>query len=342
MNESLKVGVLGGGSFGTVLANIAASNGFPTTLWMRNTQRVESINRFHENQQYLPGVSLDPALVATDDLGATVTGSDILFVSIPSKSVVAVLHEAREFSRPEQMWISTTKGIEETRFALMSDILQRELPEARVGVLSGPNLAKELAQKSLTATVIASRDIQLREQVQQVLSCSYFRVYANTDMYGVELGGALKNIYAIISGMASALALGENTRAMLMTRSLAEMSRFAVNLGANPMTFMGLAGVGDLIVTCSSPLSRNYRVGFALAQGRDLEAIVAELGEVAEGVNTTRLVYHKALELGIEMPLVTGLYRIIYEQVPVKVVISQLMNRDQNSDVEFVLPRNPA
>lgn len=340
MNKSLNVCVLGGGSFGTALANISATNGYPTRMWMRNTDRVDEINTRHTNQQYLPDTVLHPDLTATDRLGDALQGADVILVSVPSKSFAAVMAEASTFAVPGQCWVSTTKGIEEKGFSLMSDILAREVPEARIGVLSGPNLAKEVAQKALTATVIASRDAGLRDRVQNVLSCGYFRVYASTDMYGVELGGALKNIYAIISGMAAALNLGENTRAMLITRSLAEMSRFAVNLGANPMTFIGLAGVGDLVATCSSPLSRNYRVGYALAQGKDLDDIVADLGEVAEGVNTTRLVCQKAQELDIDMPLAGGLYKIIYQQIPVKTVISQLMQRDQNSDVEFVLPRS--
>jgi glycerol-3-phosphate dehydrogenase (NAD(P)+) len=267
MNNPLNVCVLGGGSFGTALASIASANGYPTRIWMRNEQRVAEINEQHVNSQYLPGVNLHPALVATSSLAVALQDADVIFVSVPSKSFLEVMTEAKIHSRPDQCWVSTTKGIEESGFALMSDILRREVPDSAIGVLSGPNLAKEVAKKALAATVIASREAGLREKVQQVLGCSHFRVYANTDMYGVELGGALKNIYAIISGMAASLELGENTRAMLITRSLAEMSRFAVNLGANPMTFIGLAGVGDLIATCSSPLSRNYRVGFALAQG---------------------------------------------------------------------------
>lgn len=340
MTSGKSLCVLGGGSFGSALANIAAHNGYSVRLWMRNAERAEKINETHENVTYLPGIALHPGIRATTDIQEAIRGSLIVLVSIPSKSFAEVMQEARAFAEPEQYWVSTTKGIEEKRFSLMSDILKRELPDSPIGVISGPNLAKELANHALTATVVASRDSGLRDAVQDALSSDCLRVYANTDMYGVELGGALKNIYAIISGMATALRLGENTRAMLMTRSLAEMSRFAVNLGANPMTFLGLAGVGDLIVTCSSDLSRNFRVGYALAEGQELEEIIENLGEVAEGVNTTRLVHEKARELGIEMPLAAGLYKIIYEKIPVKEVVKQLMSRDQNSDVEFVLPRS--
>lgn len=192
MNKPLNVCVLGGGSFGTALANIAATNGYPTRMWMRNAERVAEINSQHTNTQYLPETRLHDDLTATDNLGEALQDADVILVSVPSKSFATVMAEASVYAVAGQCWISTTKGIEEKGFALMSDILAREVPEARIGVLSGPNLAKEVAQKALTATVIASRDAGLRERVQRVLSCGYFRVYASTDMYGVELGGALK------------------------------------------------------------------------------------------------------------------------------------------------------
>ncbi|WP_020408170.1 NAD(P)H-dependent glycerol-3-phosphate dehydrogenase [Hahella ganghwensis] len=335
----MKITVLGGGSFGTAIANIASGNNCETILWLRDEARANEINQEHVNRKYLPDTQLHQALVATTDMSEAISDADLIFVSVPSKSFRKVVQEAKKYQKPGQYWISTTKGIEESGFSLMSEILTSELEGREVGVLSGPNLAKEVAKGCLTATVIASTCEDLRTKVQEVLSSASFRVYANTDMYGVELGGALKNIYAIISGMAAALELGENTKSMLITRSLAEMSRFAVELGANPMTFLGLAGVGDLIVTCTSPLSRNYRVGYALGKGESLEETVDNLGEVAEGVNTTRIIHLKAQEMQVEMPLVKGLYKIIYEKIPVEKVITQLMLRDQNSDVEFVLPR---
>src|SRR5690606_30264976 len=176
----------------------------------------------------------------------------------------------------------------------MSQVLQREWPHTRVGVLSGPNLAREIVERKFTGTVIASGDEELRATIQKALSCDYFRVYDNPDLYGVELGGALKNIYAVASGMAAAIGVGENSRSFMLTRALAEMSRFAVGLGANPLTFLGLAGVGDLIATCSSSLSRNYRVGYELGQGKSLEQAVADLGQTAEGINTIKLVAERA------------------------------------------------
>lgn len=340
--QKQRVAVLGGGSFGTVLANLAAENGCPTTLWLRDEAQMADMSNGRENSRYLPGFRLDDALAFSTDLAATVAQADIIFVSIPSKAFRSVLQAARPHFRPEQILVSTTKGIEKGTFSLMSQILREESGVERIGVLSGPNLAKEIAGKMLSGTVIASEFAEVREQVNDVLASPYFRVFANTDVYGVELGGALKNIYAIAAGMAGALKLGENSRSMLLTRSLAEMSRFAVHLGANPMTFIGLAGVGDLIATCSSPLSRNYQVGFALGQGQRLEDVVEDLEQTAEGVNTTQMVKQKADELGVRMPIVSGLYEIIFNGRTLYDVVSSLMQASQSSDVEFVLPKPDA
>ena len=330
--------VLGGGSFGTAIANIVADNGYPVRLWMRDEDIVVAIRDTHENSRYLPGKKLNAAIHPTTSLEEAVTDATIIFVAIPSKAFRKVVQQAKPRLNSHQILVSTTKGIEAEGFLMMSQILAQEAPECQIGVLSGPNLAKEIAQRMLTGTVIASESEDVRTRVQQVLSCSYFRVYANNDVFGVELGGALKNIYAIASGMASAMGLGENTKSMLITRSLAEMSRFAARLGGNPMTFLGLAGVGDLFVTCTSPLSRNYQVGHALAKGQQLDDILANLGGTAEGVNTIRLVKEQSTVLEVYMPLVHGLHEIIFEGKQLKEVIQRLMLGEQNSDVEFVLP----
>lgn len=342
MSALEKVAVLGGGSFGTIIANMVAENGYRVSHWMRDEQRVEEIRTRRENSRYLPGYHLADALEPTTDIQQALTGAQLVFVSIPSHSFRAVIRQAAAYLTPEQMIVSTTKGIEADTFSLMSEILRDELPQGRIGVVSGPNLAKEVAQRQLTATVIASEDAELREAVQKVLHSAYFRVYASSDTYGVELGGTLKNIYAIAAGLSAAMGMGENTKSMLMTRSLAEMSRFAVCLGANPMTFIGLAGVGDLIVTCMSPLSRNYRVGYALGEGKTLDQAVAALGQVAEGVNTLKQVKVKAQEMQIYMPLVWGLYEVVFNHAPVAEVVKTLMLNEQSTDVEFVLPRNDA
>ncbi|MDP4528973.1 NAD(P)H-dependent glycerol-3-phosphate dehydrogenase [Alkalimonas delamerensis] len=336
---SAQIAVLGGGSFGTVIANIMAENGCQVRLWLRDAARAKAINEHHENSRYLPGFTLSSNLIANTDLAAVVSGAEAVFVSIPSSSFRQVVAQAKDVLRPEQLLISTTKGVEAGTFALMSDILTELCPDNPVGVLSGPNLAKEIAAGHITASVIASKNHVLCQRVQQILCSKSFRAYASDDVFGVELGGTLKNIYAIASGLSAALGVGENTKSMLMTRSLAEMSRFAVAEGANPMTFLGLSGIGDLIVTCSSSLSRNYRVGFALGQGKTLQQAVEELGEVAEGVNTLKQVRQQAIEKDIYMPLAMGLYEVVFNQAPVKEVIASMMSNQPNVDVEFSVPR---
>lgn len=338
-DDRLRVAVLGGGSFGTALASIAADNGADVRQWLRDADLAAEINRSHRNVRYLPDYAINPAVRASSDMREVLDGAELVFVAIPSPAFRTVVRQARSWLHADQILVSTTKGIQEEGFKLMSQILEEETGFSHIGVLSGPNLASEIAEKQLTATVIASDDALTRTRVQMALGCDYFRVYAGNDRFGVELGGALKNIYAIAAGMAAALGMGENTRSMLMTRALAEMSRFAVALGANPMTFIGLAGVGDLIVTCSSSLSRNYRVGYALGEGKRLDEAVEALGQVAEGVNTVSLVRDKARQEGIYMPLAEGLYQVLFNDVPARRMAQLLMQNEQSSDVEFTLPR---
>ncbi len=339
MTDCKRIAVLGGGSFGTVIANIAAQNGYEVRLWMRNQEAAELIRTTGINQRYLPDLILDKNLSVFTDIKHAVEGAAIVFFAIPSKSFRSVVEQASHHLTNDQMVVSTTKGIEPNSLNLMSDILRSELPNNIVGVMGGPNLAKEIAKHEITATVIASENSDLRRLVQEAMGCVYFRVYASADVYGVELGGALKNIYAVMAGITAAMELGENTVAMLLTRSLAEMGRFAETQGANPMTFLGLAGVGDLIATCSSPLSRNYRVGFEFGKGKSLDEAIASLGEVAEGINTLKQVKRYSDEHDIYMPLVQGLYKVMFEGASVKAVVSALMLSERNTDVEYTLPR---
>lgn len=339
MSDPQQVAVLGGGSFGTVITKVLAENGHRVTLWVRDAAQADAMRASRINSRYMPGCRLEGDITFTTDLPSAISHADTIFVAIPSQSFRDVIHAGADYFKEGQVVISTTKGIERTGFRLMSEILQEEIPRTRIGVLSGPNLAGEIAHKDLTATVIAAKDLEVRRRAQALLGCLYLRVYANVDLYGVELAGALKNIYAIVAGLASARGMGSNTQAMLITRGLAEMSRFAVSMGANPMTFLGLAGVGDLIVTCTSPQSRNYRVGYAVGKGAKLEDAVAELGQVAEGIQTLALVKEKAESMEIQMPMVRGLYEILYNQASVDQIIHSLMTAVQNSDVEFILPR---
>mgnify|MGYP001586594013 FL=1 len=339
-NNKHKIAVLGGGSFGTIIANMLAVNGHSTTLWMRSAEQCQAITESGENAAYLPGYKLAPTLTVSTDIQQALKGVDTVFFAVPSSSFRKVAKLVSPWVNSETVLISAAKGIEAETFLLPSQILEQELPECRVGVISGPNLAKEIASSEITATVIASEHDSLCERVQTLLANNYFRVYANHDRYGVELAGALKNIYAIVAGIAEAMQVGQNTKSLVLTRSLAEMSRFASQLGADPLTFLGLSGVGDLYVTCSSPLSRNFRVGLALGEGKSLEQAIIDVGQVAEGVNTTKLVKERADKLGIYMPLASALYAIMFEQRPIVESLQAMMVAEQNTDVEFMVKPN--
>lgn len=336
MPQTHAVAVLGGGSFGTVIANIIASNGNGVRLWLRNDRRCEAIRTQRRNIDYLPDYELHRNLEPSTSIGESVRGAGILFVAVPSRSFRKVVRNMSEFVGPATIVISLTKGIEPGGFRLMSEILAEELPGNPVGVLSGPNLASEIAAGQVSGSVIASPMPFVNSTIHDLLHSESFLIYSSHDMYGVELGGALKNVYAILAGIASALSLGNNTVGMLLTRSLAEMSRFAVHMGANPLTFLGLAGVGDLFVTCSSPLSRNFQVGLALGRGVSLGEILGGMDQLAEGLNTLRLLKAEADRRGVHMPLVNGLYGILHEHRPVAEVFDDIMHREQAMDVEFV------
>ena len=335
MTITQPVAVLGGGSFGSAIANLLAENGHAVQLWMRDPEQAESIRQNRQNPRYLKGVRIHPLVEPVCDLGQTIEACQLIFVALPSTALRAALQPFAGHLA-SKMLISTTKGIEANTFKLMSEILQEVAPQARIGVISGPNLAREVAEHALTATVVASEDEALCQEVQRVLHGRTFRVYASADRFGVELGGALKNVYAIMAGMAAALGMGENTRSMLITRALAEMTRFAVRLGANPMTFLGLSGVGDLIVTCSSAKSRNYQVGYALGEGLSLDEAVSRLGEVAEGVNTIRVLRARAAQPEVYMPLVSGLHAVLFEGRTLQQVIGALMSGEPKTDVDFI------
>jgi glycerol-3-phosphate dehydrogenase (NAD(P)+) len=329
-----KVAVLGGGSFGTVLANLVAGNGISCTLWMRDEARAAEVALTRENTSYFPSYPLDKRLVITADFELAIESADLIIMAVPSAAYDTVCQRLAKTLGHHVVIISTAKGIRSDGFRMMSEVIAEYLPKNPIGVLSGPNLAKEIADGQYTATLVASKDDSVIVAAQTALASSTFRVYAGDDPYGAELAGALKNIYAIISGIAGSMQLGQNTVSMLITRSLAEMTRLAYELGAEPMTFMGLAGVGDLFVTCTSPLSRNYRVGQALGEGKTLEQAVKEIGQTAEGVKTLDTVYRLAQDRGVRMPLVEGLYRLIYKNAEISEIITSLMMAQQANDVE--------
>lgn len=329
------IAIIGGGSFGTAIANIVATNGYNSFLWMRDVERAKKCQETRENSEYLPGFRLHEGLVASSDLAQCVSNAQLVVIAVPSKSFREVTKQVAPYIEPGTIVLSTTKGIEADTFTLMSEILEQELKGMRIGVISGPNFAKEIIQNQFTGSVISSKDRIVREQVQTIFSSPTFRIYSNCDPHSVELAGALKNIYAIITGMASAMGTGANTQAMLLTRSLAEMQRFAAAMGGKPLAMLGLAGIGDLILTCTSNLSRNYRLGYGIGKGKSLEAMSAEIGQVVEGVNTLQLVKQKADELNIYMPLVAGLYDILFEKSDILSIVQRLMTGEMASDVDL-------
>ena len=337
MNGIKKVAVLGGGSFGTVLANIAASNGNNVALWVRDSEQALRINSEGANSTYHPELQLSPNIEASENLRDVVRGSDIVLIATPSIIFENIVQRITPMVESKACIISCTKGIKLNPFRSMSDIISMNIGTNTnsIGVLSGPNLAREIAENKVAGTVIASTNDDLILSVKNALSSESFKVYSSNDIQGVELAGALKNIYAIICGMADSLEVGENAVGLILTRSMAEMSRFAVAKGANPITFLGLAGMGDLVATCTSNLSRNFQLGTHLGRGLTLENAKEKVGQVAEGVRTLEVIKEESTSLNINMPLVDSLHDIIYKGASAKILIDDLVNNPHEVDVEF-------
>jgi glycerol-3-phosphate dehydrogenase (NAD(P)+) len=308
--SKLKVGILGGGSWGTTVASLVSRNA-PTLLWARNAATASEINQQHSNEKYLPGASLHSSLRATADITEVVSGADVVVMGVPSQGFRSVLEQVEEHIRPWVPVVSLTKGLEAGTSKRMTELINEVLPGHPVGVLSGPNLAREIIAGSAAASVIAMEDDIIVEELQGLFSSGLFRVYTNTDVIGCELGGVLKNIIAIAAGMADGQGAGDNTRAALLTRGLAEITRLGVALGGEASTFAGLAGMGDLIATCTSSQSRNHSVGVELGKGRDIEDIIADMFMVAEGVKSAPVVVGLAQQYGVEMPIAEEVLQVV-------------------------------
>ncbi|HJS12993.1 NAD(P)H-dependent glycerol-3-phosphate dehydrogenase [Sphingopyxis sp.] len=305
----LKVGLLGGGSWGTTVAALVSRNA-PIALWARDAETVDDINAIHENRKYLPGIALPATLRATNDMAEVVASADVLVMGVPSHSFRAVLEEARAHLRPWVPVISLTKGLELSSGKRMTELIEEVLPGHPVGVLTGPNLAREIMTGQAAASVLSMEDEIVVRALQPVFHSGLFRVYTNTDLLGCELGGVLKNIIAIAVGMGDGLGAGDNTRSALMTRGLAEITRLGVAMGGRPETFAGLTGMGDLIATCTSPLSRNRHVGVELGKGRPIDEIIASMNMVAEGVKSAPTVIALAEKHGLDMPIARDVYDV--------------------------------
>jgi glycerol-3-phosphate dehydrogenase (NAD(P)+) len=310
MTRPVHVSVLGGGSWGTTVAALAAANG-PTTLWARDADSVAEINEQHTNSRYLEDRPLPPSLRATDDLAEAVLQADVLVVGVPSHAVRGVLEAAAPHLRAWVPVVSLIKGLEAGTRLRPTQIVNEVLPGHPVAVLSGPNLAREVLDGMAAAAVVSTQDEEVARSLQPLFTAERFRVYRNPDIVGSELGGVLKNLVAIAAGMADGLDVGDNTRALVITRGLAEMTRLGVALGGEERTFSGLTGLGDLLATCMSPLSRNRRVGEELARGKELQQIIDEMGQVAEGVKTVGTVMDLAQDADCVVPIITEVDEVV-------------------------------
>ncbi len=329
--------VIGPTSWGTTLAIILAKNGVQTTLLARTEAEAAALEAARENARFLPGVSFPEGLTCTHDYGEALASTDMLALAVPSSSFRHNVRRIYDSINGSPIVLSASKGLEMDTGKSMSQALLEELPEGladRIAVLSGPNLAKEIVSGMPASTVIASADERVAAQAQAMFMSPSFRVYVNDDIIGVELGGALKNIIALGAGICDGLGAGDNSKAAFMTRGLAEITRLGTAAGANPATFAGLAGVGDLMATCTSPLSRNHHVGVQLASGKRLQDILDGMDNVAEGVYTTVAALKMADSLGVEMPITQATYRVLYEGLDPQQAAAELMGRPPRSELE--------
>ena len=334
-----KATVLGSGAWGTTLAAVLAEKGDDVVVWGRSRELCAQISDRHENTRYLPGTVLPDGVTATADIRAALDGANLVIFVVPSHATREVARLARPHVGDNALLVSATKGIEIDSLMLMSEVLEAELPDHsgdKLAFLSGPSFANEVAAHHPTVVVVACRDQTNCHAVMKRLHTPYLRLYASEDVRGVECGGALKNVIAIATGVVEGLGYGHNTRAAMITRGLAEIARLVIACGGSPLTLAGLAGMGDLVLTCTGELSRNRTVGVELGKGRRLREILASLGHVAEGVNTTRSAHDLAAKLGVDMPIVNEMYAVLYDDKPIPQAAIDLMARELGP--EFRLP----
>jgi glycerol-3-phosphate dehydrogenase (NAD(P)+) len=331
----MDIGVVGAGSWGTSLADVLAKKGYRVELWAYETELVEYMNLHRENKQYLPGIGLSQNLAFTSSLKDVVSHEVVLLVP-PSQRMRSVLEQASPYLNRSATIVSASKGIENSTLELMSgvisEVLEIDHSRAKTAFISGPTFAREIAEEIPSAAVVASENEDVANTVQDMFSTDYFRIYSNQDVIGTEVGGALKNIIALAAGACDGLKYGNNTRAALITRGLAEMKRVGIALGARAETFAGLAGMGDLVLTCTGELSRNRSVGIALGEGKNLGDILSGMHMVAEGVETTRSAYHLAAKLKIDVPIINQMYAVLYEDKDPRTAVVELMRRSLKSE----------
>lgn len=330
-----KVTVFGTGSFGTALAKVLAENGHQVLMWGKNEQTINEINSQHINSKYLKNAQLNDSIVATLDINSAVSFSEVYLMALPTKAMREVAKSIDSLLTSKKTFIHVAKGIENETYKRVSEMIEDSIsPEhnAGIGVLSGPSHAEEVVIKQPTTVAASSKTPEVSKLTQDLFMNDYLRVYTNDDLVGVELGGALKNIIAVASGVISGMGFGDNAKAALMTRGLAEISRLGEKLGADPITFLGLGGIGDLIVTCTSTHSRNYTLGYKLGEGKSLDKALDEMNMVVEGIYTTKSVYHLAKEVDVDMPITAALYSVLFENRPVDESVKDLMGRGKKAE----------
>ncbi|SMO42205.1 NAD(P)H-dependent glycerol-3-phosphate dehydrogenase [Melghirimyces algeriensis] len=335
-----KATVLGAGSWGTVLATVLADNGLDVTIWARRGAVVQEINEKRINSQYLQGIQLPETLKATSSIRDAVSGADFLLFVVPSHSMREVAKQAAPYLKHKCVVVHATKGFELNSLKRMSEVLKEEFPSFasdRIAVLSGPSHAEEVIEKSPTTVVVASDHSSVAQKAQSYLINSYFRVYTHPDVTGVEVGGSLKNIIALGAGLSDGLGFGDNAKAALITRGLAEMARLGMAMGAKPITFAGLSGVGDLVVTCTSRHSRNWRAGNLLSQGMGLDEVLNQMGMVVEGIKTTQAAQELSARYLVEMPITQELYAVLFEQKDPRQAVEDLMTRGKTDEMEQMI-----
>ena len=335
--SAVKIGVVGAGSWGTALADLLGLKGFKLDLWVFEDEVKEQIEAYRENKVFLPGFPLSANISPSNDISEVVSKKDLVLIVVPSHVMRETAQKVRGHISPGTIVVSASKGIENKTHLTMSGVLKETLPEIDedfFAVLSGPSFAREVANKFPTVIAVASKDQKVADYIQRLFATPYFRVYTNNDMIGLELGGAVKNVIAIAAGIMDGLGLGLNTRAALITRGLTEMRRLGLKLGANPRTFAGIGGVGDLVLTCTGDISRNHTVGKKIGEGMKLKEILSEMQMVAEGVKTAMSVYNLSRKLGIEMPISHEVYHILYDDVSPKEAVHRLMTRDLKHELD--------
>lgn len=333
----INVGVLGGGSWGTALAILLVDNKHKVDLWIRNKNQINEIIQTGQNKKYLPDVNIPKEIGITDDIEKVIHNKDVLVLSVPTHAVRQTLNTYKDLINNDQIIVNVAKGIENDTLLRVSQIVKEMLPSNPYAILSGPSHAEEVARKMPTTVVASSYEKNVAEYVQDVFMSSYFRVYTNPDVVGVELGGALKNVIALGAGISDGLGYGDNTKAALMTRGIIEIARLGVKMGAKEHTFAGLAGVGDLIVTCTSMHSRNRRAGILIGQGEQLDEVINKVGMVVEGIKTTKSAYQLSRKYDVNMPITKEIYGVLYEGYDVKNSVFDLMLRDRKYELEDIV-----